>query len=97
MPAEIRDYNVLLQKGGCYAPFTKWHFHDRAFSFITDGCECHVGNHPVKVLATPGDTQNSYTLVFHDRMLTGDAGVHSAVKILVQVGFAHVHAMMERC
>ena len=39
---------------------------------LTDGFECHLGNHPVKVLSTPGHTQDSLTLVFHDRVLTGD-------------------------
>ncbi|UCE63586.1 MAG: MBL fold metallo-hydrolase [Nitrospirota bacterium] len=39
---------------------------------LTDGFECHLGNHLVKVLATPGHTQDSITLVFHDRLLTGD-------------------------
>ncbi len=39
---------------------------------LTDGFECHLGNQAVKVLATPGHTQDSITLVFHDRVLTGD-------------------------
>ena len=39
---------------------------------LTDGFECHLGNHPVKVLETPGHTQDSITLVFQDRILTGD-------------------------
>ncbi len=39
---------------------------------LTDGFECQLGNHPVKVLATPGHTQDSIALVFEDRVLTGD-------------------------
>jgi glyoxylase-like metal-dependent hydrolase (beta-lactamase superfamily II)/rhodanese-related sulfurtransferase len=39
---------------------------------LTDGFECHLGNIPVKVMFTPGHTQDSVTLVLPDRILTGD-------------------------
>ncbi|GJL52485.1 hypothetical protein [Candidatus Nitrospira salsa] len=39
---------------------------------LTDGFECHLGNHRVKILTTPGHTQDSITLIFPDRILTGD-------------------------
>ena len=39
---------------------------------LTDGFECHLGNHRVKVLTTPGHTKDSITLIFSDRILTGD-------------------------
>lgn len=40
---------------------------------VTDGFECHLGSIPVKVMHTPGHTQDSITLIFPDRILTGDA------------------------
>jgi len=40
---------------------------------VTDGFECHLGNIPVKILATPGHTKDSVTLILPDRILTGDA------------------------
>lgn len=39
---------------------------------LTDGFELRFGNIPVKVMATPGHTKDSVTLVFSDRILTGD-------------------------
>ncbi len=39
---------------------------------LTDGFECHLGNVPVKIMATPGHTKDSITLIFSDRILTGD-------------------------
>ncbi len=39
---------------------------------LTDGFECHLGNIPVKAIATPGHTKDSLTLVLPDRVLTGD-------------------------
>jgi len=39
---------------------------------LTDGFECYLGSHRVKVLTTPGHTQDSITLIFPDRILTGD-------------------------
>lgn len=39
---------------------------------LTDGFELRFGNIPVKVMGTPGHTQDSLTLVFPDRILTGD-------------------------
>ncbi len=39
---------------------------------VTDGFECHLGKITVKVLATPGHTKDSVTLMFPDRILTGD-------------------------
>ncbi|WHZ23796.1 MAG: MBL-fold metallo-hydrolase superfamily [Nitrospira sp.] len=39
---------------------------------VTDGFECRLGNVPVKVMATPGHTKDSLTLVLPDRVLTGD-------------------------
>jgi glyoxylase-like metal-dependent hydrolase (beta-lactamase superfamily II)/rhodanese-related sulfurtransferase len=39
---------------------------------LTDGFECHLGNIPVKVLATPGHTKDSITLIFPEGILTGD-------------------------
>lgn len=45
----------------------------RCVSFhLTDGFECHLGNVPVKVIATPGHTKDSITLILPDRILTGD-------------------------
>ncbi len=39
---------------------------------LSDGFECHLGNSLVKVFATPGHTKDSITLIFPDRILTGD-------------------------
>ncbi|MFQ5992088.1 MAG: rhodanese-like domain-containing protein [Nitrospiraceae bacterium] len=39
---------------------------------LSDGFECHLGNIPVQVFHTPGHTQDSLTLQFPDRILTGD-------------------------
>jgi glyoxylase-like metal-dependent hydrolase (beta-lactamase superfamily II)/rhodanese-related sulfurtransferase len=40
---------------------------------VTDGIECHIGHIRVKVMYTPGHTKDSVSLIFHDRILTGDA------------------------
>ena len=39
---------------------------------VTDGFECHLGAIPVKVMHTPGHTKDSISLIFPDRLLTGD-------------------------
>ncbi len=39
---------------------------------LTDAFEWDLSNIRVKVMATPGHTKDSLTLVFHDRVLTGD-------------------------
>ncbi len=39
---------------------------------LTDGFECQIGNISVKIMATPGHTKDSLTLIFPDRLLTGD-------------------------
>ncbi len=39
---------------------------------VTDGFECHIGGIPVKVMHTPGHTKDSISLIFSDRILTGD-------------------------
>lgn len=39
---------------------------------VADGFECHLGNIPVKIMHTPGHTKDSISLIFPDRILTGD-------------------------
>ena len=40
---------------------------------VSDGFECHLADTLVKVLHTPGHTQDSITLIFPDRVFVGDA------------------------
>ena len=40
---------------------------------VNDGFECHLGEIPVKIMYTPGHTQDSISLILPDRILTGDA------------------------
>ncbi|MEE9200922.1 MAG: MBL fold metallo-hydrolase [Candidatus Brocadiales bacterium] len=40
---------------------------------VRDGSEFHIGTIPVRVMHTPGHTKDSISLVFPDRILTGDA------------------------
>ena len=39
---------------------------------VTDGFEFHIGGIGVKVMYTPGHTKDSVSLIFQDRILTGD-------------------------
>lgn len=39
---------------------------------VTDGFDCHLGDISVRVMHTPGHTNDSICLIFPDRILTGD-------------------------
>ena len=54
-----------------YVMHTKAPAHCVSFRII-DGFECHLGEIPVKIMHTPGHTQDSVTLIFPDRLLVGD-------------------------
>ena len=54
-----------------YVMHTKAPAHCVSFR-IADGFECHLGEVPVKIMHTPGHTQDSVTLIFPDRLLVGD-------------------------
>jgi glyoxylase-like metal-dependent hydrolase (beta-lactamase superfamily II)/rhodanese-related sulfurtransferase len=63
---------VLKDLTGCgYVMHTKAPAHCVTFRLI-DGFECHFGEIPVKVMHTPGHTKDSVSLIFPDRILTGD-------------------------
>jgi len=63
---------ALKDRTDCeYVMHTKAPAHCAGFR-ISDGSELHLGGVPVKVMHTPGHTQDSVTLIFPDRLLVGD-------------------------